>query len=127
MIASRYSVPAEFASFSICSADSAEPVVSQNIPHEVHVACMMRRLVALSSTTRTRSPGNGPAVTGERLGWSSFAAPTCTVNKNVLPLPISLSSQMRPPIIVTRRDTMVSPSPVPPYLRVVLLSACEKG
>ena len=75
----------------------------------------MRRLVALSSTTRTRRPEK--LAGGSRLaGWLSACLHRAelTVNRNVLPLPTSLSSQMRPPIMATRRDTMVSPSPVPP-------------
>ena len=45
----------------------------------------------------------------------------------LLPWPGSLSTQMRPPIIWTRRIEMVSPSPVPPYLRVVEESAWVKA
>ena len=42
-------------------------------------------------------------------------------------LPGSLSTQIRPPISSTSRDEIVRPSPVPPYLRVVELSACANG
>ena len=49
------------------------------------------------------------------------------VKKNVLPLPGALSSQMRPFSICTRRTEMASPSPLPPYLRQVAVSACKKG
>src|SRR5277367_4857451 len=52
---------------------------------------------------------------------------TGTVKKKVVPEPGVLSSQIRPPIISTNRFEMVSPSPVPPYLRVVVPSACEKA
>ena len=42
-----------------------------------------------------------------------------TVKANTLPLPSSLSTQMRPPISSTRRFEIVSPNPEPPNLRVV--------
>ncbi len=45
----------------------------------------------------------------------------------VLPTPASLSSQICPPINSTSRRLIVSPRPVPPCLRVVDMSACEKG
>ena len=41
--------------------------------------------------------------------------------------PGSLSSQIFPPIICTRPGGNVSPSPVPPYCRVVDVSACANG
>ena len=53
--------------------------------------------------------------------------PSQTVKKKVLPTPGSLSSQMRPPISSTSRRQMVRPSPVPPCLRVVDMSACVNG
>ena len=46
---------------------------------------------------------------------------------NVLPRPDSLSTQMRPPISSTSCGEMASPRPVPPYLRVVELSACANA
>jgi hypothetical protein len=49
------------------------------------------------------------------------------VKKNSLPLPGSLSTQISPPIISTRRLDMVNPSPVPPYFLVVELSAWLKA
>ena len=71
-----------------------------------------RRLAALSFCTgcaiRSRRPA--PARTG-------------SVTQNVLPLPNWLSTRMSPPCISTRRRVMASPSPVPPYFRVMLPSA----
>ncbi len=49
------------------------------------------------------------------------------MKEKVLPTPGSLSSQIWPPINSTSRRLMVRPSPVPPCLRVVDMSACEKG
>ena len=45
----------------------------------------------------------------------------------VLPSPGVLSIQICPPIISTSRREMVRPSPVPPCLRVVDMSAWVKG
>src|SRR5438046_2448346 len=45
-----------------------------------------------------------------------------TVKKNVDPLPSSLSTPMRPPCISTSRFVMLSPRPVPPYSRVIVVS-----
>ena len=44
----------------------------------------------------------------------------------VVPEPRVLSAQIRPPINSTKRFEMARPRPVPPYLRVVEASACEK-
>ena len=49
------------------------------------------------------------------------------VKKKVLPLSTWLSTQMRPPIISTRREQMARPRPVPPCLRVVDPSAWRKA
>ncbi len=43
------------------------------------------------------------------------------------PLPGALSTVTSPPIIWQKRRVIASPSPVPPYLRVVDASACENG
>src|SRR5204862_5403839 len=48
-----------------------------------------------------------------------------SVKWKLLPRPISLSTQMRPPCRVTRRFEIARPSPVPPYRRVVELAACR--
>ena len=50
-----------------------------------------------------------------------------TVNQKVLPCPGVLSTPIVPPIIVASRCEMASPSPVPPYFRVVEPSACENA
>ena len=47
-----------------------------------------------------------------------------TVKENTLPFPTPLSTRIQPPINSTRRFEIVSPSPEPPYLRVVDESAC---
>ena len=47
-----------------------------------------------------------------------------SVKWNVAPWPGSLSSHIRPPISVTRRDAIESPRPVPPNCRVIDPSAC---
>ena len=50
-----------------------------------------------------------------------------TVKWNVLPTPTVLSSQRRPPIIVTSCEQIARPRPVPPYCLVVEPSACLNG
>ena len=53
--------------------------------------------------------------------------PKRAVKWNVLPLPTSLSTQMRPPISSTSCGEMARPRPVPPNRRVVELSAWLKA
>src|SRR5215467_3168616 len=59
----------------------------------------------------------------------AHAASTCrstmtgSVNANVEPCPSCDSTQIRPPCISMMRFDMASPSPVPPFLRVMALSA----
>ena len=87
------------------------------------ISASMRRLVALSSTTRTRQPVellSRPGEDDRRRGATANRA----VKWNVLPCPSSLSTQIRPPISSTSRLVIASPSPVPPKRRVVELSAC---
>ena len=52
--------------------------------------------------------------------------PRRAVNQKVLPSPGSLSTPTCPPISSVSRLEMARPRPVPPYLRVVEASACEK-
>ncbi len=56
-----------------------------------------------------------------------FATPNLAVKWKVDPLPTSLSSQIFPPIISIKRMEIDRPSPVPPYRRVVDVSACVNG
>ena len=55
------------------------------------------------------------------------AIPNRAVKWNVLPRPASLSTRIAPPIRSTSREQIASPSPVPPYLRVVEPSACRNA
>ena len=88
----------------------------------------MRRLVALSSTISTRLPCSSgwlPTNSRRRVVGSS-ATGASIVNENTAPRPgPSLSAHIRPPISSARRRLIARPRPVPPYLRVVLESACE--
>src|SRR6516164_5280648 len=60
----------------------------------------------------------------------AHAASTCRatftgrVNANVEPWPGCDSTQIRPPCISMIRLEIASPKPVPPFLRVIALSAC---
>ena len=97
-------------------------------------------LTALSSATRKRSPANrvpGPASTGPPdgppdlpLGGPGSGSSQGTqgrVSVNWLPWPTSLLTHSSPPIRRASCRLMVRPSPVPPNLRVVLLSPCWNG
>ena len=87
----------------------------------------MTLFVSFGSTARIRRPftwlASGDAVPSTR----AAGMPRRTVKWNVLPLPSTLSADIRPPIIPTSRDEIARPSPVPPYLRVVELSTWEKA
>ena len=60
--------------------------------------------------------------------WSRYPCCRSTltgiVNENVDPAPCFESTQIFPPCISIIRLEIVSPSPVPPFLRVIELSAC---
>ena len=79
--------------------------------------------VGLSSTTSAcMSRRSGCGRTG--LARGTAATPNQAVKVNVLPTPRSLSTPISPPIISVSRFEMESPRPVPPYWRVVVVSAC---
>ena len=103
--------------------DAARKTSKEN---DSRISCKISREVALSSTTSTFNPRRSDAGT-KRLFTVSFPIPKSAVKWKVVPLPDSLSIQISPPIIFTRRLLMVSPKPVPPYLRVVEVSAWEKA
>ena len=89
------------------------------------ISSRMRRFVALSSTTSTRIPWRHGGSGGGGSGCAGSARPSRSVKWNWLPCPGSLSTQIRPSIISTRREAMASPSPVPPWRRVIEASACS--
>ncbi len=84
----------------------------------------MRRFTSLSSTTSAERPPRADLTGGDA---SVAHRRTRTEKPKVLPSPGALSRVIAPPMSDTRRAQMVSPSPVPPYSRVVELSACEKA
>src|SRR6516225_3980974 len=55
---------------------------------------------------------------------TSRSTTTASANVKVEPWPGCDSPQIRPPCISTMRFDMASPKPVPPFLRVIALSAC---
>ena len=74
--------------------------------------------------------GAGPAGrSGGKIATSAEAgaASRISVTVNVEPSFGALSTITSPPINCARRRTIERPSPVPPYRRVVELSACENG
>ena len=96
-------------------------------PQLVRTSSRMRRLVALSSTIKTGSPSRRgtPVRRVREPSWGRVLSQI--VNQKVLPMPGSLSTQIRPPISSTSLAEIVRPSPVPPNRRVVEPSACSNG
>jgi hypothetical protein len=91
------------------------------------ISPMMRRLVALSSTTSTRRPRSREGSTPPFSPGSALASSSRTVKWNVLPAPGWLSTHTRPFISLVSCEVIASPSPVPPYCRVVELSPCANA
>ena len=88
----------------------------------------------MTSTAGTRSargarPGRERRLRAARLSArlaGDDLAGSRTVNVEPLPM-LAVDRRSSPPIIWQKRRLMASPSPVPPYLRVVEASACENG
>ena len=117
--------------FSIQDSASCGNSVSLGVmPHFPVWSDRMRRLVALSSTIRTHLPCRlawMPNRSREVLRSGTSAGSARMVKRKLEPLPIpALWARIVPPIISARRRLMARPSPVPPNLRVVEESACEK-
>ena len=103
-------------------------------PSRTRKRSVTARTVGSSSTTRITGAsigaagddGPGRAVCCAAMG---SPAPTCAGRRMVKvdPWPGSLSTAISPPIIWQKRRLMASPSPVPPYLRVVDASAWTKS
>ena len=85
----------------------------------------MRRLVLLSSTINTGIPRRTPSGTASKPVSRASPLRNCTVKWKVLPVPGELSTHRRPPMSWTIFAEIASPRPVPPYCRVVELSACS--
>ncbi|MNG74491.1 hypothetical protein D3C79_329720 [compost metagenome] len=95
-------------------------------PAKRSMSARIWRAAALSSTTSTRAPASSAGTT-LRCGCAFSPTPSQTLNENVLPLPAWESTAIVPPISSTRRLQMARPRPVPPYWRVVELSAWAKA
>ena len=81
------------------------------------------RLVSVSSTMRTGRSATAAGAT--RVGARAWAStPSRAVKTKVVPLPGVLSTVRSPPMSRASRRLITRPSPVPPYFRVVELSAC---
>ena len=83
-------------------------------------------LVRLSSTTRIAPPRDRARDRAARAS-ARRACEASDVKWKVLPAPDLALDPQPPPISSTRRDEIVRPRPVPPYLRVVDPSACAKA
>ena len=92
-----------------------------------------RRLVGLSSTTRSRNPASRPPTgargpgAGSGIAGGRLARLKGSSNQKVLPSPTRLSTPIRPPSNSTSSLLMERPRPVPPKRRLMLLSAWVKG
>ena len=87
----------------------------------------MRRFVALSSTTSTRSPRRRAGRPDAAARDGPVATPKRAEKRNREPRPGSLSTVMRPPMSSTSWAEIERPRPVPPYSRVVEPSAWAKA
>ncbi|PMQ08393.1 hypothetical protein JaAD80_27185 [Janthinobacterium sp. AD80] len=93
-------------------------------PCAAHQSSSMARTLALSSMISSDNAA------GTALAALSGAAGTFSkrqMKRKSEPLPSSLFTLSSPPIRSTMRRQMARPSPVPPYLRLVLLSPWEKA
>ena len=101
------------------SASSGPDASTVSTSHAPSIASRSLRFVSLSSTTSARRPRNDPSRLSA-VGVISVT-PASIVTWNVLPRPgtPSLSTHTVPPMSSARRRLMASPSPVPPYRRLV--------
>jgi CheY-like chemotaxis protein len=72
-------------------------------------------------------PAGAEIARGREGALSCGASRHGTAHRNELPRPGVLSTPIVPPINAANRAEIVNPRPVPPYWRVVELSACRKG
>nr|GMC83966.1 hypothetical protein U14_03861 [Ipomoea batatas] len=88
-------------------------------------------LMLLSSMTNALNPRSSETAGSFRClllsSKPSSALAKAAVKEKVLPVPGSLKNPISPPISSTKRLLMLSPIPVPPYVRDVELSACING
>src|ERR671932_633118 len=92
-------------------------------PHADMYSSSTARVVASSTNTTRRPRRSGSADVAAVGRWRAKRA----VNQNVAPWPGMLSTPISPCMSSTSRLEMLSPRPVPPYLRVVARPACENG
>ncbi len=103
---------------------AAEPLSQRTTsnPQFVSVCSRIVRLFSLSSATKTRRTFRDGNVS--RIFCSSVRA--LREKKNREPSPSLLSNRIFEPIFSTSKPEMANPRPVPPYLRVMDSSPCEK-
>ena len=112
--------PAAAASRRRASASCPSPAVDARMPQFSACRCSPVRLMAESSTIRTRSPLRSLA-DGSAAGIG--ASGSRSSNQNVEPGARRALHPDPPPINSTRRLEIARPRPVPPYFRVVEASA----
>ncbi len=119
--ASQYSRPSARARCNSSRAWRPPPATVHSRPQASRVSSTMRFGSPSSPTSSTRLPFQGAS----RVAYSS-AVSSGNAKLKTLPLPTTLETVISPPIIRTSLRLMARPSPVPPYLRVTVVSACEK-
>ena len=83
------------------------------------------RLASWSSTTSTCRPSRFAGLSSA--GFAAGSSSSTTSHQKVEPLPSSLSTPIRPPIISASCLQMANPRPVPPNFRAVEPSTWVKG
>ena len=126
----RYGAPVSRAISIRASASSASRTPSALKPQALSKAVMLFSVTSLSSTTSIRVPlkSRKDAVSGTSGSERPSARFSITMSKlKVVPRFSWLETLISPPISSTSCLEIGKPSPVPPYFRVVEVSACSNG
>ena len=109
------------------SASAARSNSTRSMPQRLSCLSRIRKLTSVSSTTAARLPARLTICSEDSMAASGASVwPSRAVNQKVEPSPGADCSPTSPPISPASRLQMASPSPVPPYLRVVLASTWTK-
>ncbi|OFA05196.1 hypothetical protein JAB9_08720 [Janthinobacterium sp. HH107] len=127
MIARSNGRPLRSAPCSRSSASAPSAALAAAICHSIACCSRILRLVAWSSTISTFKASSDTRGGGAGGASSGATSPTTTVTAKLEPCPATDWSTMLPPIISASCLMMARPSPVPPYLREVVLSAWRNG
>src|SRR2546426_38046 len=121
-MARSYGAPAREARRNASIPASARGASCTAIPSAPSMSRRIRRLVSLSSTTRSRRPPRDTVARAVACGAASIGRVRAKLNS--LPRLTALVTSSSPPMSATRRREIARPSPVPPKRRVIDASAC---